>query len=62
MKAGNGGPKVGKDSPTGDLHAKNDMSSMKFFGRKIKNAGPRISASGALRVRPFQTAGGDNAL
>lgn len=62
MKAGSGGPKVGKDSPTGDLHAKNDASSMKFFGRKIKNAGPKVSASGTFRVRPFQKDGGDNSL
>ncbi len=56
MQAGNGGPKVGKNSPVGDLGKKDNAEFAKFFGRKIKNAGAEISASSVLKVRPFQKA------
>ncbi len=54
MKAGSKGNKIGKDSPTGNLQAKNAAAASAFFGRKIKNAGTESNPAKSLPVRPFR--------
>ena len=56
MKAGNGGPKVGKDSPTGNLQSKNASEANRFFGRKIKSAGSESNPAAAFRMNAVRKA------